>query len=208
MEPNDSELMQRVCDGDEDAFAAIVDRYKNQLVNYLTHLVRSRERAEDVAQESFVRLYQNAERYRDHVRIAPYLFRIATNFTISEMRREKRWRLLLPRLDAGMTKLAQPPDAGLLSDEVQRRVSAALQALPLKFRAPLALYEIDEWSYDDIARALGCRLGTVKSRIARARELMRRQLEGWWIGGHHEQRRNWSRDEAPAAHERVATLHL
>lgn len=208
MEPNDSELMQRVCDGDEDAFAAIVDRYKNQLVNYLTHLVRSRERAEDVAQESFVRLYQNAERYRDHVRIAPYLFRIATNFTISEMRREKRWRLLLPRLDAGMTKLAQPPDAGLLSDEVQRKVSAALQALPLKFRAPLALYEIDEWSYDDIARALGCRLGTVKSRIARARELMRRQLEGWWIGGHHEQRRNWSRDEAPAAHERVATLHL
>ena len=208
MEPSDSELMQRVCGGDDDAFAVIVDRYKDRLVNYLTHLVRSRERAEDVAQESFVRLYQSAERYRDRDRIAPYLFRIATNFTISEMRREKRWRLLLPRLDAATAKLAPSPDIGILSDEVQRKVSAALETLPLKFRAPLALYEIEEWSYDDIARALGCRMGTVKSRIARARELMRRQLEGWWIGGHHEQRRDWSRDEAPAAHERVATLHL
>jgi RNA polymerase sigma-70 factor, ECF subfamily len=209
MEPSDSELMQRVCGGDDDAFAIIVDRYKDSLVNYLTHVVRSRERAEDVAQEAFVRLYRNAARYRDHERIAPYLFRIATNHTISEMRREKRWRLLLPRLEAGTTKHASLPDVGLLSDEVQRKVSAALETLPLKFRAPLALYEIEEWSYDDIARALGCRLGTVKSRIARARELMRRQLEGWWIGGqHHEQRRDRSRDEAPAAHERVATLHL
>ena len=209
MEPSDSELMQRVCGGDDDAFAAIVNRYKNPLVNYLTHLVRSRERAEDVAQEAFVKLYRNAGRYREHEKIAPYLFRIATNHTISEMRREKRWRLLLPRLEAGTTKLVPSPDAGLLTDEVQRQVSAALENLPLKFRAPLALYEIEEWSYEDIARALECRLGTVKSRIARARELMRRQLSGWWIGGQdHEQRRNWPRDEAPASHERVATLHL
>ncbi len=208
MEPGDSELMRRVCNGDDEAFASIVNRYKDPLVNYLTHLVRSRERAEDVAQEAFVRLYRNAARYRDRERIAPYLFRIAMNHMISEMRREKRWRLLLPRLDAGTAKLAASPDAGLMTDEVQRKVSAALESLPLKFRAPLALYELEEWSYEDIARALECRLGTVKSRIARARELMRRQLEGWWIGEHHEQRRNWSRDEAPAAHERVATLHL
>lgn len=209
MVPSDSELMQRVCGGDDDAFAAIVNRYKNPLVNYLTHLVRSRERAEDVAQEAFVKLYRNVGRYRDHEKIAPYLFRIATNHTISEMRREKRWRLLLPRLEAGTTKLAPQPDAGLLTDEVQRQVSAALERLPLKFRAPLALYEIEEWSYEDIARALDCRIGTIKSRIARARELMRRQLAGWWIGGQdHEQRRNRSRDEAPAAHERVAPLHL
>jgi RNA polymerase sigma-70 factor, ECF subfamily len=146
MEPSDSELMQRVCDGDDDAFAAIVDRYKDSLVNYLTHVVRSRERAEDVAQEAFVRLYRNAARYRDHERIAPYLFRIATNHTISEMRREKRWRLLLPRFEAGTTKYASMPDVGLLSDEVQRKVSAALETLPLKFRAPLALYEINSQS--------------------------------------------------------------
>ncbi len=208
MEPNDAVLMQRVCGGDEEAFATIVDRYKDPLVNYLTHLVRTRERAEDVAQEAFVRLYRFADRYRDHERLAPYLFRIATNHVITEMRREKRWRLLVPRLVAGTTQFAPAPDAGLMTDEVQRKVTAALEKLPLKFRAPLALYEIEEWSYEDIAQALGCRMGTIKSRIARARELMRRQLSGWWQGGNHERHRHWQGDEAPAAHERVATLHL
>jgi len=209
MELNDSELMQRVCGGDEDAFAVIVNRYKDPLVNYLTHMVRSRERAEDMAQEAFVRLYRNAERYRQAEKLAPYLFRIATNHTISEMRREKRWRLLMPRLVAGSSKSAPAPDVSLMSDEVQQKVNAALEKLPLKFRAPLALYEIEEWSYDDIARAMECRIGTVKSRIARARELMRRQLAGWWIGGEgYERHRTEQRAQASAAHERVATLHL
>ena len=63
----DATLMKRVREGDEDAFAEIVERYKNPLVNYLTHLVRSRERAEEVAQDAFVRLYRNASNYRDIV---------------------------------------------------------------------------------------------------------------------------------------------
>jgi RNA polymerase sigma-70 factor (ECF subfamily) len=208
MEPSDSELMKLVCAGDGDAFAVIVARYKDPLVNYLTHLVRSRERAEDVAQEAFVRLFRNADRYREHEKVAPYLYKIATNHTISEMRREKRWRLLLPRFDAGISRHTPSPDADLMTDEVQRKVSAAMEQVPLKFRAPLTLYEIEEWSYDDIARSLGCRVGTVKSRIHRARELMRRQLQGWWTGEPHERHRNLSRDEAPTAHERVATLRL
>src|SRR5258708_38821296 len=118
MESTDSELMQRVCAGDEDAFAAIVDRYKNSLVNYLTHLLRSRERAEDVAQEAFVRLYRNAERYRDHEKIAPCLYRIATNHTITEMRRGKRWRLLLPRFEAANTNPSPPPHPSLLTPPI------------------------------------------------------------------------------------------
>src|SRR5258708_38466176 len=138
--------MQRVCAGDEDACAAIVARSKDSPVTYLTHLLRSRERAEDVAQEAFVRLYRNAERYLDHEKIAPCLYRIATNHTITEMRREKRWRLLLPRFEAGSTKPVPSPPAGLVTDEVQRQVSAALETPPLKFRAPLALYEVEEWS--------------------------------------------------------------
>src|SRR5260221_13541529 len=100
MEPGDSELMRRVCNGDDEALASIVNRYKDPLVNYLTHLVRSRERAEAVAQEAFVRLYRNAAGCRDRERIAPYPFRIAMSHMTSEMRRDKRWRLLLPRLDA------------------------------------------------------------------------------------------------------------
>jgi RNA polymerase sigma-70 factor (ECF subfamily) len=208
MQPTDAELMQRVCAGDEDAFAVIVDRYKDNLVNYLTNLIRSRERAEDVAQEAFVRLYRHADRYAGYENLAPYLFRIATNHTFSEMRREKRWRLLVPRFLAESNRLAPPADTRLMTDEVQRQVAAALEQLPPMFRAPLALFEIEGWTYDDIARALECRLGTVKSRIRRARELMRRQLSGWWKGEHDERHGHRQRDEAPAAHERVATLHL
>jgi RNA polymerase sigma-70 factor (ECF subfamily) len=209
MEPeNDSRLMQRVREGDDDAFGEIVDRYKDSLVNYLTHLARSRERAEDLAQDAFVRLYRSAAQYRDQEKLGPYLFRIATNLVITEARRQKRWGLLLPRLHASTTQTAPAPDANVMSDEIQRQVNAALERLPVKFRAPLVLFEIEEWSYEAIAEALDCRIGTVKSRISRARDLMRRHLAPWWTGGNHERHTARRIDAPPAAHERVAQLHL
>lgn len=210
MEPeNDARLMQRVREGDDEAFREIVDRYKDSLVNYLTHLARSRERAEDLAQDAFVRLYRSATQYRDQEKLGPYLFRIATNLVITEARRQKRWGLLLPRLHASTTQSVAPPDAGVLSDEIQRQVNAALERLPVKFRAPLVLFEIEEWSYEAIAEALDCRIGTVKSRISRARDLMRRHLAPWWTGGNHHERHPARRiDAPPAAHERVAQFHL
>src|SRR5690348_2864776 len=142
----DDVLMQRVREGDDDAFTEIVDRYKNSLVNYLTHLVRSRDRAEEVAQDAFVRLYRNSANYKQQERLGPYLYRIATNLVVSEVRRERRWTLLLPRLNASTRTTAPSPDANLFTSEIQRQVSAAIQQLPLRYRAPLVLYEIEEWS--------------------------------------------------------------
>lgn len=190
----DDALMERVREGDEEAFGEIVDRYKDSLVNYLTHLVRSRDRAEEIAQDAFVRLYRSAANYRERDRLGPYLFRIATNLTVSEIRRERRWNVLLPRLHASTTVRIEAPDANLITDEIQRQVHAALEKLPLKYRAPLVLFEIEEWSYDEIAAALGVRTGTVKSRISRARDLMRRHLAPYWTGG--------------TAHGRNGTGHL
>ena len=204
----DDALMQRVREGDDDAFAEVVDRYKDSLVNYLTHLVRSRDRAEEVAQDAFVRLYRNAAQYKQQERLGPYLFRIATNLVVTEARREKRWSLLLPRLNAS-TRTSEPaPDTNLLTTEIQKQVSAAIDRLPLNYRAPLVLFEIEEWSYDEIARALDIRCGTVKSRISRARDLLRRQLAPWWTGGNaYERHSNRRIDAQPAAHESVARLH-
>lgn len=204
----DDALMQRVREGDDDAFAEIVDRYKDSLVNYLTHLVRSRDRAEEVAQDAFVRLYRNAAQYEQQERLGPYLFRIATNLVVTEARREKRWSLLLPRLNAS-TRTSEPaPDTNLLTTEIQKQVSAAIDRLPLNYRAPLVLFEIEEWSYDEIAKALDIRCGTVKSRISRARDLLRRQLAPWWTGGNaYERHSNRRIDAQPAAHESVARLH-
>jgi RNA polymerase sigma-70 factor (ECF subfamily) len=205
----DDALMQRVREGDDDAFREIVDRYRNPLVNYLTHLVRARDRAEEFAQEAFVRLYRNASSYKERERLGPYLFRIATNLTVSEIRREKRWSLLLPRLNASTSTSIPSPEASLVSDEIQRQVSAALGRLPLKYRAPLVLFEMEEWSYEQIAVALEVRCGTVKSRISRARELLRRQLAPWWTGEtQHERHTARQLDAGAPAHERVARLHL
>ena len=200
--------MQRVLGGDDEAFSEIVERYKNPLVNYLTHLVRSRERAEDVAQDAFVRLYRNASKYREQERLGPYLYRIATNLVVTTARREKRWSLLLPRLHASTNQSVPAPDSGLLTDEIKSKVSAALGALPVKYLAPIVLCDIEEWSYEEIARALECRVGTVKSRIFRGRELLRRQLAPYWTGDRNERHRPDETVARSAAHERVATLQL
>lgn len=205
----DDALMQRVRGGDDDAFGEIVDRYKDSLLNYLTHLVRSRDRAEEIAQDAFVRLYRNASKYREQERLGPYLFRIATNLVVTEVRRQKRWSLLLPRLHASTGHSAPSPDSSLLTDEIQRQVSAALEKLPLKYRAPLVLFEMEEWSYEEIARALDVRCGTVKSRISRARDLLRRHLAPWWIGGvNHERHATARLDPSAATSESVAQLHV
>jgi RNA polymerase sigma-70 factor, ECF subfamily len=205
----DDVLIQRIREGDDDAFGEIVDRYKDPLVNYLTHLVRSRDRAEEIAQDAFVRLYRNAAKYRDQERLGPYLFRIATNLVVTEARRQKRWSLLLPRLHASSKHSAPPADVPVLADEIQRQVTSALERLPLKYRAPLVLFEIEEWSYDEISKSLEIASGTVKSRISRARELMRRHLAPWWIGeNNHERDRAARLDATPAPREGIARIHF
>ena len=91
---SDGELMTRVRNGDRIAFAGLVDRHKDALVNYLLRLTRSRERAEEHAQEAFLRLYQSASRYKEQGHLVAYLYRIATNLVRSEERRERRWQFL------------------------------------------------------------------------------------------------------------------
>lgn len=182
----DAELMARTAAGDRQAFAELVDRHKDALITYLTRLCGDRPRAEDLAQESFIRLFQAAASYRDRGSFRGYLFRIGTNLLRSEQRREQRWRWLQPMLRP-MLRLASEdgvmvPQRRVLADEAQRQVAGALASLPLNFRAPLVLFEIEGWSYQRIAELLGCREGTVKSRIHRGREQLRRRLAGYWKG--------------------------
>jgi len=210
MEPaDDGALLKRIRDGDEDAFTIFLERHQHSLINYLTHLTRSRQRAEEIAQDAFVRLYENAWRCRDEERLTPYLFRIATNAVVSEIRRERRWKRIVPTLTAIQPSSAPAPDRPMLTEEIQRKVAAALEQLPVEFRAPLVLYEIEEWAYAAIARALGCRIGTVKSRIFRARRMMRVQLESWWIGGNDDDgRRTWRDPETTPANGSLAAIRV
>jgi RNA polymerase sigma-70 factor, ECF subfamily len=184
VETSDGELMGRVAHGDREAFAEVVERHQRPLTAYLGRLCGSGDRAEELAQESFVRLFQAAGGYREEGRLQPYLFRIGTNLLRSEERRRRRWRLMLP-LVAGGNGLHAPPlgEAAVLRDEVQQRVRRELERLPLRFRVPLVLFEIEDWSYADIADLLGCRQGTVKSRLHRGRERLRQALAPYWHSG-------------------------
>jgi RNA polymerase sigma-70 factor (ECF subfamily) len=177
MTASDGELLSRAHSGDEAAFAQLVDRYKDRLVNYLASLVRDRDRAEDLAQESFIRLYERGRGYRDQGQLQAYLFRIATNLLRSQERRAARWNRVRTLLFSPGDGVAPPgQEARLLREETNDRIRQAIATLPLHYRAPLVLHEIDGWRYKEICEALDCEEGTVKSRIHRARKLLERKL--------------------------------
>ena len=184
-EPTDVQLMARVQVGDRGALAGLVDRHKDCLVNYLTRVTGHRDRAEELAQEAFLRLFQAAPRYREEGRLLPYLYRIATNLVRNEERRERRFRLfsvLHPHGPGGQSHTNASAPGVLLQREAQREVQRALAALPLHFRSAVVLHGVEGWSYQAIAQLLGCREGTVKSRIHRGHRLLRESLRGYWKG--------------------------
>ena len=183
VEAGDDALMARVAGRDREAFAALVDRYKDAMVAYLTRLTGDRDRAEDLAQETFLRLFRGAPDYVERGLLRAYLYRIATNLARSEERRARRLRLLASLLGPAAEHEPAASPAGLLRDELQRQGAAAVAALPLRWRAPLVLHEIEGWPYAEIAAQLGLREGTVKSRIHRGRTRLRRALEPYWRKG-------------------------
>lgn len=174
-------------------FAAIVEENKDLLVNYLTRLAGDRDRAEDLAQETFVKFYQGWDRYREQGSPRAYLLTMATNLLRDEQRRRGRWNLLLPifsrggRSPDGLQTAELPreadPRSALLSEEAQRTVQAALAELDLPHRAALVLREIEGLSYQEIAEILECQEGTVKSRLHRARQALKEKLAPFWSGG-------------------------
>lgn len=181
---SDGELMAAVAAGDRDAFGRLVERHKDRLIGYLARLTGSRDRAEDLAQESFLRLFRQAGSYREQGQLAALLFRIATNLLRSEERRSQRWHLLKTLFGGHLTPSpAASGESRLLLAEEQQHLVAALSRLPIDWRSALLLAEIEGWPLADIARALGCREGTVKSRLFRARARLRAELAPYRLGG-------------------------
>lgn len=193
-EPSDERLMDGVRLGDASAFTLLVGRYQQRVIAYLLSMLRDREDALDGAQEVFVRLHQRAHLYEPQFPLRCWLYRIATNVAIDSVRRRKRRRwvslgdALLRRRgehgdgDAPDVEPTAPhggPLGQLLENETTRVVRAAIKTLPERYRSVLVLRDLQELSYDEVARVLGCRVGTVKSRVNRARTMLRDKLEGY-----------------------------
>lgn len=171
---DDGVLFARARGGDGAALTCLVDRHKDALINYLTRLSGCRDRAEDLAQDTFIRLLERSDAYRERGMLRPYIYRIATNLVRSRQRRERRWRLLEPRLTAAHNGDVEAPQlAALERRELGAILAESLQAVPLRYRVPVVLRDVQDWSYAEIAGLLGCRTGTVKSRIHRGRQMLR-----------------------------------
>jgi RNA polymerase sigma-70 factor (ECF subfamily) len=182
-EPDDASLMARLRQGDREAFGQLVERHKDSVVGYLTRLSGSRDRADDLGQETFLRLFRFAGGYIEQGHLRAYLFRIAANLLHSEERREHRLRLLLPLFGVSPASTEPSASSHLLQSELQRTVAEALTEVPLRYRVPLVLHEIEGWAYTEIATHLGCREGTVKSRVFRGRQHLKRRLSAYWKEG-------------------------
>lgn len=185
----DHELVDATRNGDESAFAEIMQRYRNPLTNYLYRFLNDYEEAVDLAQETFVRVYFALDRYHTQYAFSTYIYRIATNLAISEIRRRKRRKLLsLTGLFQGEDDQEiefQPTDGKMLADEEMvedersRTIAKAIAALPEKYRVPVILRDVEGKSYDEVAQIMELGLGTTKSRISRGRALLKEKLQNY-----------------------------
>jgi RNA polymerase sigma-70 factor, ECF subfamily len=172
--------------GSEAAFADLVRRYKSRIINLIYRFIRDHQRAEDLAQEVFVRVFLHRERYRKSGKFSTWIFTIAVNLAKNEIRRKVRLRNVLSL--EGLQELAgssgfflkdkRPhPDRDLERDQLNELVTRAIEKLPPRYRMALVLRDIEGLSYEEIGDILQIPGGTVRSRINRARLMLKDKLK-------------------------------
>ncbi|MSU25061.1 MAG: sigma-70 family RNA polymerase sigma factor [Opitutus sp.] len=179
----DAELMRRVQDGDEAAFGALMETWEVPVKRLLARIVVNAGEAEELAQETFVRVWQQREKFRDGAAVRPWVFSIAVNLARNRLR---WWRR---RPSVSLQEWDETPEAGDRSQETgtaalemaERAVAVreAVAGLPVELREAIVLFEYEEMSHAEIAVAVGASAKAVESRVARAREKLRVALKRW-----------------------------
>lgn len=181
---DDRAIVEAVLQGKQHRYAELVDRYQRQITNYVCRMLGNYEDAVDLSQDVFLKAYQALDTYKPRYPFAAWLFRIARNAAIDEIRRKRLQTVSLDEpIDVGDGTVERQvdaevpgPEGRLLTSEFRGRVADAIEQLPDKYREPIVLRHAGELSYDEIAEALELPIGTVKTRIFRAREQLRRSL--------------------------------
>lgn len=181
----DQELVARVQRGDKAAFDLLVRKYQHKIAKLVSRYVRDRAEVEDVTQEAFIKAYRALRGFRGESAFYTWLYRIAINtaknYLVAQGRRPLSVDVEPEEAEAmasehGNVSDLLTPERSMLTDEIARTVERAIAALPEDLRTAITLREIEGLSYDDIAVAMDCPIGTVRSRIFRAREAIDNEL--------------------------------
>lgn len=171
----DLELVQESLQGNQEAFGELVRRYKNLVYSVVLRMVNQTEDANDLAQEVFLKIYRNLEKYSPSYQFSTWVIRIATN-TVIDFRRKKR--LDAVSMDEMVVEVAggDNPEEVLGKKENKKRLEEAISSLPEMYRVPIVLYHLEDMSYQEIATVLQIPLSKVKNRIFRGRKLLKERL--------------------------------
>lgn len=181
----DRQLVERVQRGDKQAFGLLVQKYQRKLARLLSRFIRDPAEVEDVAQEAFIKAYRALPSFRGDSAFYTWLYRIGINTAKNHLVAMGRRAPTSTEVDAdeaeGLDEGEQlrdinTPESVLLSNEIARTVNATIEKLPEELRKAIQMREIEGMSYEDIAAAMNCPIGTVRSRIFRAREAIAGEL--------------------------------
>lgn len=181
-QPTDEELISRFQNGDTYAFDLLVRRYKDPLLNFIYRFLGDFVEAEDIVQETFYRVYKNKHYYKEVAKFSTWIYTIAGNLAKTELRRRKRRKIFSIHRDSATEKELELPD--LKSDPekevntivTEKLIQKAISNLPERFRQVIVLRDIQGFSYEEISSIIKVPLGTVKSRVNRARLKLQEDL--------------------------------
>lgn len=171
----DHRLLRQVQDGDMVAFGKLVDRYRDRLMNVIGRMLASREEAEDIVQEAFLRVYQHRSSFDFKHCFSTWLYTIALNLARNELRKKKKYKFV-DIFDMQNKEVETAVEAKVPSN-LGAALKAAIESLPEKYKTAFLLRDIEEMPYEEVARVLTVPLGTVKSRVNRARAILREKLK-------------------------------
>ncbi len=176
MRMDEQELVRQIQKGDEMAFAEIVKIYKDKIVNFLWKITGDYQKAVELSQETFMRVYFKANKYKPIAPFSSWIYTIASNLAKTEMKKMRKYAAV--SLDDVQNNLpmeayaSNPTDSGLLSN-----LKEALNSLHPRYKIPVILKDVEGFSQEEIAQMLKSPLGTIKARISRGRDYLKKELE-------------------------------
>ena len=174
MVPTDEDLLHAVRAGDGDSLGVLVDRWERPLFHFVYRLLERRDDARDVCQETFLRIFRKANRFKDGARFSTWMYQIALNLCRDHLRRRRRWGMILDETEESRTLTpermqtlpgARDPSVDLEHEEQRHALARALAEIPPEQREVLVLKEFEGLKFREIAEILGCPESTVKSRM-------------------------------------------